>query len=119
MWKEAGKHEPPIPARPDTQYNSNVWRNFRRAYGFYVNSEGQKVSEMIANMYPMNVPAPSQVREYTYSKFLRETPLIKDEKRRQYAIDKTAKDIMEFKRMRLRSDMRNPPLDKSGKIDSD
>ena len=116
LWLEAGKHNPPVPQRPDTQYNANIWRNFRKSYGFYTKSDGQKINEMIANMYPMNIPAPSNVGDYTYAKFLRETPLIQDEKRRSYAIDRTARDIEEFKRLRLRADMRNPPMDKSGEM---
>ena len=116
LWREAGKHHPPFPSRPDKQYNSNVWRNFRKSYGFHMNSDGQKVSEIIASMYPLNIPPPSRVGDYTYAKFLRETPLIKTERRRQIAINRTAQDIEEFKRLRLRADMRNPPLDESGTI---
>lgn len=116
MWQEAGKHEAPFPERPDEQYNSNVWRNFRRSYGFHVSSDGQKISEMIANMYPLNIPAPSKVGEYTYEKFLRETPLIRDDKMRRLAIERTVRDTDEFKRLRLRSDSRNPPIDPEGKI---
>merc|ERR1712018_836910 len=28
LWLEAGKQTPALPAAPDEQYNSNVWRNF-------------------------------------------------------------------------------------------
>ena len=36
LWLEAGKHSPPVPERPDSNYNSNVWRNFREEYGIRV-----------------------------------------------------------------------------------
>ena len=114
LWQEAGKHPPPFPRRPDAQYNSNVWRNFRKSYGFHTSSDGQKIGEMIASMYPLNVPPPSRIGDYTYAKFLRETPLIKDERRRQIAINRMSKDIEEFKKLRLKADMRDPPMDAQG-----
>lgn len=121
MWKEAGKHPPPYPARadfakPDSNYNSNVWRNFRKSYGFHVDTKDQNISEMIAQLYPLNIPPPSKVGDYSYPRFLTETPLIKDGKMRKLAIDRTTQDILEFKRIRLKSEMRNPPLDESGDI---
>lgn len=116
LWQEAGKHDPPFPKRPDAQYNSNVWRNFRKSYGFHTNTEGQKISEMIASMYPLNVPPPSRVGQSTYSKFLHETPLIENERRRNIAISRTMRDIEEFKKLRLKADMRDPPLDESGEL---
>ena len=114
LWQEAGKHDPAFPQRPDKQYNSNVWRNFRKSYGFHTSAEGQKMSEMIATMYPLNVPAASRIGDYTYAKFLKETPLIKDERRRQIAINRTSRDLQEFRRLRLRADVRDPPIDENG-----
>ncbi|KAK2153529.1 hypothetical protein LSH36_294g03060 [Paralvinella palmiformis] len=116
MWLEASKYDPPIPEKPDPQYNSNVWRNFRKQFGFHVNSEGQKVSEMIAAMYPLNIPSPSRVGDYTYEKFLTEISLIKDEKLRRMAIRRTGKDVEEFKKLKLRAEVRNPPVDPEGSI---
>lgn len=114
LWLEAGKHQPPLPEKPDPNYNSNVWRNFQRQYGFHPDTKGQKIDQMIASMYPLNVPAPSTVGEYNYAKFLTETPIIRDEKLRKMAVDRTTKDLLEFRRLRLRSDSRNPPIDQSG-----
>ncbi len=116
MWLEAGKHQPPIPDKPDPNYNSNVWRNFRENYGFYTTTEGQKISEMIATMYPLNIPAPSKVGDYNYKKFLTETPLIQNPKAKRLAIERVTKDLEDFRKMRLRSEMKNPPLDQYGKI---
>ena len=100
----------------DSNYNSNVWRNFRKSYGFHTSTKGQKIGEMIAQLYPLNLPPPSKVGEYTYPRFLSETPLIKDEKLRKLAIERTTQDILEFKRIRLKSEMRNPPLDERGDL---
>ncbi|ELU08169.1 hypothetical protein CAPTEDRAFT_208890 [Capitella teleta] len=116
LWIEAGKHEAPIPDKPDPNYNSNVWRNFQRQYGFYPNTKGQNIDQMIASMYPLNVPAPSRVGQYNYAKFLTETPTIRNEKLRKLAIDRTTKDIVEFKRLRLKTESRNPPIDQTGNI---
>ncbi|CAH1787017.1 unnamed protein product [Owenia fusiformis] len=117
LWLEAGKHKPPFPNRPDPQYNSNVWRNFRKHYGFKTNTDGQNISEMIGSMYPINIPAPSKVGKYTFGKFLTETPsLIADERSRKLAIKRTNCDVTEFKRLRLRSESRNPPMDQTGNI---
>ena len=55
-----------------------------------------------------------QVGDHSYTKFLTETPLIRDEKLRNLAIDRTTKDILEFKRLRLKSEARKPPLDQDG-----
>jgi hypothetical protein len=61
LWVEAGKHKPPFPTKPDANYNSNVWRNFRRNFGFQTTAEGRKIKDVIATMYPLNIPAPSKV----------------------------------------------------------
>lgn len=115
MWLEAGKHGDLQPSRNDPHYNSNVWRNFRRFYALPdVDSNDNTTSEMIANMYPINVPAPSKLSDNTYAKYLAETPIIHDQRLRRLAIERTMKDVIEFKQMRLASDMRRPPLDEDG-----
>ncbi len=116
LWNEAGKHEPPYPERPDPQYNSNVWRNFRQQYGFHTTADGQNVGEMIASMYPLNIPAPSQVGKYTYGRFLTDTDLIKNSRQKNLIIEQSMKDVTAMREMRGRSDARNPPLDRAGKI---
>jgi hypothetical protein len=50
----------------------------------------------------------------SYEKFLREIDIIKDTRLRQMAIERTVKDTEEFKRLRLRADARNPPIDTEG-----
>lgn len=114
LWQEAGKHSPPFPERPDPQYNSNVWRNFRQQYGFHTTTDGQQIGEMIASMYPLNVPSPSKQGKYTYARFLTDTSVVKDSKQKNLIISQTMKDLAEMKRNKIKSDARNPPIDRSG-----
>lgn len=116
LWEEAGKHDPPFPARPDPSYNSNVWRNFRRNYGFQTSAEGRKISDLIAAMYPLNIPQASKVGRFTFEKYIRETNLFKDEKYKSLAISQTRADWEELRKLKYKSESRNPPLDQSGKI---
>ena len=114
LWVEAGKHSPPFPERPDPQYNSNVWRNFRQQYGFHTTTDGQKMGEMIASMYPLNVPSPSKQGKYTYARFLADTSLIKDSKQKNVIIKQTVQDLAEMNKNKVRSEARNPPIDQAG-----
>lgn len=116
LWMEAGKHDPPYPNTPDPNFNSNVWRNFRKQYGFNTTAEGRKISEVLATMYPLNIPAPSKVGDHTFEKYIRETKLFNDEKIAFLAMNRTKADVQEFKRLRCRSEARNPPIDESGNI---
>ena len=72
------------------------------------------MNDVIADMYPVNIPPPSRVGSYTYGRFLTETPIIRDARYKRLAISKIERDMDEFKQMRLQSDMRNPPLDERG-----
>ncbi|KAK7486671.1 hypothetical protein BaRGS_00022072 [Batillaria attramentaria] len=116
LWQEAGKHDPPFPKRPDPSYNSNVWRNFRRSYGIHATAEGRKISDVIAAMYPLNIPTPSKVGDYTFEKYIRETSLFRDEKNKALAIKQTQSDAEEFRRLKYRTEARNPPVDQAGNI---
>ncbi|XP_053385142.1 testis-expressed protein 52-like [Mercenaria mercenaria] len=116
LWLEAGKHGAPFPQRPDDNFNSNVWRNFRRQYGFHTNAEGSKMSDVIAAMYPLNIPAPSKVGEQTFEKYIRETKLFQSDKFKTLAMSRTKSDVEEFRKLRIKSLGRNPPIDEDGKI---
>ena len=116
LWLEAGKHDAPFPQRPDESFNSNVWRNFRRQYGFSTTADGRKISDVIAAMYPLNIPAPSKVGEQTFEKYIREAKLFKSEKFKSMAMSRTRADVDEFKRLRVKSQGRNPPIDEDGKV---
>ncbi|XP_074660139.1 testis-expressed protein 52-like isoform X2 [Tubulanus polymorphus] len=116
LWLEAGKHSAPHPSRPDDSYNSNIWRNFRKNYGFDSGSDGRNITELIASMYPINIPKPSAVSKNTYDKYIRESDVFKDDKRRALAIIRSKTDISEFRRLRAKSEARYPPIDKDGNI---
>lgn len=116
LWLEAGKHDPPFPAKGDQNFNSNVWRNFRKEYGFQNTAEGRRIGDIIATMYPLNIPAPSKVGDHTFDKYLRESKIFRNEKFESLAINRTKQDAKDFKRLRAKSEARNPPLDELGKF---
>ena len=74
----------------------------------------RSVTESTAAMYPITVPAMSRVGDFTYAKFLSDTPLIRDAKMRRAAVKQVEQDLAEFKRLRLHSEMRDPPMTESG-----
>ena len=76
------------------------------------------MKDFIADMYPVNITPSSRVGNYAYGRFLTESSIIKDPKYKKNAISRIEKDMDEFKRMRLKSDMRNPPLDERGTTNS-
>ena len=115
LWTEAGKYEAPFPARPDTSYNSNIWRNFRKQFGLNFSAEGRKVTDIIAAMYPLNIPAPSNVGDNSFEKYIKETKLFQDEKRKNLAIRRTKTEVNEFKQLKYKSDGRHPPINDKGK----
>lgn len=116
LWLEAGKYDSPFPPHPDPNFNSNIWRNFRKEYGFQTTAEGRRIGDIIATMYPLNIPAPSKVGSHTFDKYLRETKIFRNEKFQALAINRTKADVQDFKRLRIKSDARNPPLDEIGNI---
>ncbi|XP_064634801.1 testis-expressed protein 52-like [Lineus longissimus] len=116
LWLEAAKHTAPTPERPDPDYNSNVWRNFRKSYGFSKSADDRTVTEMIATMYPLNIPKPSIVGDHTFDKYVNESKLFDDDKKKKLAIQRSKTDIEEFRRLRLRTEARNPPMDEDGNI---
>ena len=66
-------------------------------------------------MFPVVVPKPSLLSEHTLGKFLEDNPsYIKNEKQRKLVIKSTDTDVDEFRRLRLKSESRNPPIDRRG-----
>ncbi|XP_041365364.1 testis-expressed protein 52-like [Gigantopelta aegis] len=116
LWLEAGKHSPPFPEKPDPCYNSNVWRNFRRQFGFTTSAVGQKIPNVIAAMYPLNIPKPSKVGNETFVKYIQESKLFENEKFKKLAVQRTRTDLAEFRRLKIQSEARNPPIDQDGRI---
>ena len=68
----------------------------------------------MAAMYPLNIPPPSRVGVYTYEKFLDESSVIKDAHFKKTLIEKANKMGKDIDKMDLKSNIRNPPLDKIG-----
>lgn len=119
LWLEAGKHNPPFPKQPDNNYSANVWRNFRTNFNSDVSTKGRTTSEAVATAYPIMIPKPSKVGSYSYGRFIQETPqLITDEKLKSIAINRTAMDRHSMDLLKLRSECRYPPIDKSGKLET-
>jgi len=116
LWVEAGKYDAPFPARPDTNYNSNIWRNFRKQFGLNFSADGKNITDVIAAMYPLNIPAPSNVGHNSFEKYIRETNLFQNEKAKNLAIRRTKTEVGEFKQLKYKSDGRHPPINEKGNI---
>ncbi|XP_067937605.1 testis-expressed protein 52-like [Watersipora subatra] len=117
LWLEAGKHKPPYPELQDENYNANVWRNFKGNFSFHLSSKGRSVGESAAAAYPITIPKPSKVGDYTFGRFIKETPsLIKDDKLRAITINRTTIDSKTMEQLKIRSYARYPPIDQEGNI---
>jgi hypothetical protein len=94
--------------------NSNIWRNFKSSCGFSNNKKGN-VSESIALLYPINIPSPSRLSStYTLSDYFRENKkkLFKTDKTFNLLLKKYESENALMKYLKLKSDMRRPPLDR-------
>lgn len=116
MWVESGRRAPPFPPSWDAQYNSNVWRNFSHGEGYKIATPGRRVKETIAAIYPVAIPSHSEMGDHTFTKFLSEVPVIRDTKKRHLAIAHSMRELQDFQRLKLRSQMRVPPMDMDGNI---
>ncbi|XP_033099198.1 testis-expressed protein 52-like [Anneissia japonica] len=118
LWIESGRREPPFPRRWDPAFDSNVWRNFRTNTKEIVklDTSGKTVPSLIADMYPMKIPPHSSMGSNTLGKFLSEVPIIENDRLRTMAVARSEKDMKEFKKLKLRSEMRVPPMDEYGYI---
>lgn len=117
LWVEAGKINPAFPKVPDESYNSNIWRNFKRNCGFHLDTKGRNISELIAAVYPLNIPKPSKVGDYKLTTFLRDVPdIINDDKLRKVAIQRTTAYLDQLGSLKLRSQLRHPPINDKGNI---
>ncbi|KAL8561693.1 hypothetical protein ACOMHN_054990 [Nucella lapillus] len=116
LWLEAGKYEAPFPERPDPSYNSNIWRNFRRHYGFSAAADDRKIPEVIAAMYPLNIPSASKIGNNSFERYVCDTSLFTNQKKQNWAVKQARTDSEEFKRLKHKTEARNPPLDQTGNI---
>ncbi len=105
-------------ADPNITFNSNIWRNFRQSAGLAATNQNRSVSESISTLYPINIPVPSNLGSNTLSRFYEQNKrnLFKSEKGYQQATSKINKEAAIMKYLRLKSEMRKPPLDHNGNI---
>lgn len=77
-----------------------------------------RVTDAIATLYPINVPVPSRLGPNTLSKFYDENKrqLFANDKSFAIARERVEKEDARMRMLRLRSEMRNPPLDVQGNI---
>lgn len=114
LWLKAGKLSPITPDRPDISYNSSEWRNFARQVGLNFSASESSISEAVAALYPMNIPASSQLGKNSFEKFLKEAKLFRDEKAKSLAILRAKKEQNYMNYLRWKSDARNPPQNEKG-----
>ena len=121
LWLEAGKLDKANFKAPDGDssivFNSNIWRNFRNSAGLATSKKGT-VSEAISSLYPVYIPVPSQVGANTLARYYEQNKrnIFKSDKTYQTAMSKVEKEASMMKYLRLKSEMRNPPLDWNGNI---
>ncbi|CAF0887070.1 unnamed protein product [Brachionus calyciflorus] len=120
LWLEAGKMDKgfvkSFNADETLSFNSNIWRNYRSSAGLY-SERKSAVSESIASIYPINIPAPSQIGPNTLKRFYEQNKnIFKSDEAFKKAVDKVEKEATLMKYLRLKSEVRNPPLDYNGNI---
>ena len=99
-------------------YNSNLWRNFRSSSGLVAETKKGNVTEAISDLYPMTIPSPSQIGLNTLSSFYEQNRfnMFKSDKSYNLALSRAENDATIMKFLRLKSELRNPPLDFDGSI---
>nr|CAB3266913.1 uncharacterized protein ENSP00000372125 homolog [Phallusia mammillata] len=115
-WVDAGNLEPLYPANPDPCYNANVWRNFSSREGSHYSPGSRGTSATLASMYPLNIPPPSRMGNFTYARFIKYGDIFRDPLRKQKKITWSEKELEEMRRMKMMSDARVPPTDDKGRI---
>lgn len=120
LWLEAGKMDKSIIKSENSNetlsFNSNIWRNYRSSAGLYEEKKSG-VSESIASLYPINIPPPSRVGSNSLKRYYEQNKnIFKSEEAFEHAMEKVDKEASLMKYLRLKSEMRNPPLDYDGNI---
>ncbi|XP_075787118.1 testis-expressed protein 52 [Pelodiscus sinensis] len=101
-WLDVGRLPPLFPSRPDIPYDSNVWRWITTARTYC--------------MPQPPVPPPSEMDENTYLKFITQGTLFLDQKHKEKAMAQIQKELQEYKRLKIMSECRAPPLNSQGNI---
>lgn len=120
LWLEAGKMDKTIiksiNSSEGLSFNSNIWRNYRSSAGLYEENKNG-LRESIACLYPLNIPPPSQIGPNTLQRYFEQNKsLFRSEEGFKQAMEKVDKEATLMKYLRLKSEVRNPPLDFDGNI---
>uniref|UniRef100_A0A8C6RDT4 Testis expressed 52 n=1 Tax=Nannospalax galili TaxID=1026970 RepID=A0A8C6RDT4_NANGA len=103
-WLEVSRLPATFPERPNVSYDSNVWRWLTHS----------KAHSLPTAEPP--IPPPSWMGPHTFLTFIRATPIFLDLKRKNQVMARTVKELKEMEKLKLRSELRAPPLDISGNI---
>lgn len=76
----------------------------------------QRINEAVATLYPINVPVPSRLGSNTLSRYYEQNKrdLFATDKNFAIARERVERDDARMRLLRLKSEMRNPPLDWNG-----
>ncbi|XP_074181336.1 testis-expressed protein 52 isoform X2 [Rhinolophus sinicus] len=104
-WLDVGRLPATFPARSDRPYDSNVWR---------------WLTDSRAHCRPPAeppIPPPSWMGQNSFLTFICcNPPIFWDANRKSQVIFRTAKELREMEKLKLRSEARAPPLDANGNI---
>lgn len=103
-WLDVGQLPATFPSRPDSNYDSNIWR-------WVTNASAHRLAPA-----DTPVPPPSRLGAHSFLTFICCTPIFLDSKRKKQVIAKTQKILREGEKLKLRSEARVPPLDAKGNI---
>lgn len=73
-----------------------------------------QVGEAIAVIYPLNVPKPSSLKENNFFKYVDESNLFADQRKKIMALHRIHEDEKTFRNLKAMSDARRPPLSRQG-----
>ncbi|XP_039267548.2 testis-expressed protein 52-like isoform X2 [Styela clava] len=115
-WVDASDLEPIPVTKPDPEYNSNIWRNFSKDHGFSCNANGRATSALVASMYPVPIPPPSRMGNFSYGRFIQYGDIMKSKEAKAKKIETTERELNEMKRLKVMTTARVPPIDNRGRI---
>ncbi|XP_040593197.1 testis-expressed protein 52-like [Mesocricetus auratus] len=103
-WLDVGRLPATFPTRPDIAYDSNVWRCLT-----HFNAHRLPVAQPA-------IPPPSWMGPHSFLTFISATPIFKDNNRKKQVMVRAVRELKEVEKLKLRSELRAPPLDAQGNI---